>query len=265
MCALARGRTYTYDTDMKRTESNEAAAEFPMRINRYLAQEGIATRRGADALIAAGRVFINGVRAKLGDKVTENDAVEVREKKRGTDAELVYYAYNKPRGIISHSPAEQEQDVQSSIPDELKKYSLFPIGRLDKDSHGLMILTNDGRITDRLLNPKQEHEKEYVVRTKLPLRGSFEKHMETGVFIEGYQTKPTKVRITGEYSFTITLTEGKKHQIRRMVVALRNEVTDLKRVRIADIRLGNLKAGELRRITGSELQEFLTSLGLTPR
>lgn len=243
-------------------EAKSADADFPMRINRYLAQKGYATRRGADELIESGRVFINGAPAQLGDKVRESDMVEVRKGRRGKDAELKYYAYNKPRGIISHSPGEEEVDVLETLPEEAREHGLFPVGRLDKDSHGLMVLTNDGRITDRLLNPEHAHDKEYVVRTKLPLRGSFKEHMEAGVFIEGYQTKPTKVRITGEHTFSITLTEGKKHQIRRMVVALHNEVTDLKRVRILNIHLGKLKAGQLRPIEGAELQEFLELLGL---
>jgi 23S rRNA pseudouridine2604 synthase len=148
------------------------------------------------------------------------------------------------------------------VPELIEKYNVFPVGRLDKDSHGLIILTNDGRITDRLLNPAKEHEKEYVVQTKLKLRKSFKEQMEKGVNIERYVTKPAQVRILNEHSFSITLTEGKKHQIRRMVVALFNEVSDLKRVRIMNIELGATAAGTYRAIEGEELKIFLKALGL---
>ncbi|MEA2701314.1 MAG: rRNA pseudouridine2604 synthase [Candidatus Parcubacteria bacterium] len=236
-------------------------SDFPMRINKYLALQGHATRRGADELISRGRVFINGKQAELGDKVIEQDTVEVKAGKRAQKERYLYFAYNKPRGVITHSPGEDEQDVRDTLP-ELADSGVFPVGRLDKDSHGLIILTNDGRITDRLLHPRHEHDKEYVVKTKQPLRKSFKAHMEGGVDIEGYMTKPAKVGIVNEHTFSITLTEGKKHQIRRMVVALFNEVADLKRVRVLNVKLGTLKSGQARAIEGTELDEFLTLLGL---
>ncbi|HEY4489090.1 MAG TPA: pseudouridine synthase [Candidatus Paceibacterota bacterium] len=233
---------------------------YPMRINKYLAEQGYATRRGADELIEKGKVFINGKPAELGSKVHEDDTVEVKTGKRKT-GDYLYFAYNKPRGVITHSPGEDEQDVRDTLP-ELADKGVFPVGRLDKDSHGLIVVTNDGRITDRLLHPRHEHDKEYAVRTKLPLRKNFKARMEEGVLIEGYMTKPAKVSISGDHSFSVTLTEGKKHQIRRMVVALYNEVADLKRVRVLNVKLGKLKAGEARTIEGAELEEFLALLGL---
>ncbi|HEX8591310.1 MAG TPA: pseudouridine synthase [Candidatus Paceibacterota bacterium] len=235
--------------------------DFPMRLNKYLAHKGYATRRAADDLIERGRVLVNGRVAQLGDKVDSTDTVEVRQSKRAKKQSYAYFAYNKPRGIVSHSPGEREEDIRDSLP-ELGELGVFPIGRLDKNSHGLIILTNDGRITDRLLNPDREHDKEYTVRTKLPLRKSFKKHIEEGVDIEGYLTKPAKVRVLGEKAFALTLNEGKKHQVRRMVVAMHNEVEDLKRNRILNIRLGNLKSGQVRPIEGDELAEFLARLGL---
>lgn len=241
------------------TEHEES--EYPMRLNKYLARKGIATRRDADVLIEKGRVLVNGKKAQVGMKVSETDSVEVGKSGRSVK-KLFYIAYHKPRGVITHSPQEGEDDIVSTLPRELRTMGLFPVGRLDKDSYGLIILTNDGRITDRLLNPSAAHDKEYLVKTKLPLRDSFRTHMEAGVDIEGYQTKPAKVRITGEKSFAITLTEGKKHQIRRMVVAMHNEVVDLKRTRILNIRLGTLKGGQARSIDGEELQAFLESIGL---
>ncbi|OGI95647.1 hypothetical protein A2917_02895 [Candidatus Nomurabacteria bacterium RIFCSPLOWO2_01_FULL_42_17] len=212
-----------------------------MRINKYLALKKISTRRGADELVKEKKVFINGKLAVLGSKVNETDKVEVKGAKT---KEYVYFAYNKPIGIETSSPRED----------------LFPLGRLDKASHGLLILTNDGRITDQLLNPKYFHEKEYVVKTLNKLRSSFKKNMETGVKIEGekdYVTKKCKVKILNENTFRIILTEGKKHQIRRMCSALFQEVADLKRERIMNIKLGNLKPGALREIKDEELTTFL--------
>lgn len=211
---------------------------YPMRINKYLALKKISTRRGADELIEAKKVFINGKLAELGSKVSEKDIVEVKGAKQKT---YEYFAYNKPIGIETDSP----------------RGDLFPIGRLDKNSHGLLILTNDGRITDRLLNPKYFHEKEYVVRTSNKLRSSFKNKMEAGVNIEGYITQKCKVKILSPFTFKIILTEGKKHQIRRMCSALFQEVADLKRERIMNIKLGPLKAGALRELKGEELSTFL--------
>ncbi len=245
-------------------EQEETTSEYPMRLNKYLAHNGIATRREADELITKKRVTVNGVVAVLGTKVERADKVEVTERK-GFTKKQYYFAFNKPRGTITPSrqaPEDDDQSIEEDLPMPLRRLGLFPVGRLDKDSHGLMILTNDGRITDRLLNPNAEHDKEYAVKTKLPLRDSFRTHMEAGVDIEGYITKPAKVRITGEKSFSITLTEGKKHQVRRMVVAMHNEVIDLRRTRVMGIRLGNLKNGEARAIEGEELAQFLESLGL---
>ena len=216
-----------------------------MRINKYLAHRKVATREGADKMVSAGRVFINGVRAVLGSKVQEGDKVEIKGKKGVTN--YIYLAYNKPAGL--ETPDIAEKDV-------------FPIGRLDKDSHGLLILTNDGRITDLLLNPKYIHEKEYMVKTKEKLRSNFKPKMEAGVQIEDYKTKPCKVEIINENMFRVILTEGKKHQIRRMCSALFQEVADLKRIRIMNIELGKLASGVSRSITGKELETFLKILGM---
>lgn len=236
-----------------------------MRINKYLAWKNISTRRGADELIEKGKVFINGKKALLGSKVNEADTVEVRGHKA---KEYVYLAYNKPRGVITHSPQEDEEDIKENIKEKLKKSGLpkelasdiFPVGRLDKDSHGLIILTNDGRITDKLLNPKYVHEKEYVVKVSGKLRTSFKEKMEAGVNIEGYKTQKCKVEITDENKFRIILSEGKKHQIRRMCSALFQEVADLHRVRVMNIKLGKLRPGAYRAIEGEELDTFLKAV-----
>jgi 23S rRNA pseudouridine2604 synthase len=235
-------------------------ASFPMRINKYMAQKGYSTRRGADALIERGLITLNGKRAVLGDLVNEGDEVIYKEK--GPKKDYQYFAFNKPRGIITHSPQGDEEDIAAYTEGNRALDGMFPVGRLDKASHGLIILTNDGRITDRLLSPKKVHEKEYIVETHHKLRPSFSEHMSKGVQLEDCVTKPCKINVTGETIFRIALTEGKKHQIRRMVSAMHNEVKDIKRVRIMNIKLAGMKEGSCREIVGDELKEFLLSLGL---
>jgi len=232
--------------------------EYPMRINKYLAFKNISTRRGADILIQKKQVFINGKLALLGSKVTEKDKVEV--KGPTSSQKLIYYAYNKPIGVITHSPGENEKDIKETIKNQNIPKDVFPIGRLDKNSHGLIILTNDGRITNKLLNPKYIHEKEYVVKTSNKLRSSFKDKMEKGVNIEGYLTQKCKVQIVNENMFKIILSEGKKHQIRRMCSALFQEIADLKRIRIMNIKLGNLGSNTFKEIKGEELETFLKML-----
>jgi pseudouridine synthase len=235
--------------------------EFPIRLNHYLALKNYCSRRQADILIKQGHVKINGQVAKLGDKVNENDSVTVDDKffKKNVAGNRVYLAYNKPKGIVSHTPEEN----QKSIADVFKfPKKLFPIGRLDKESHGLIILTNDGRITDKLLNPENEHDKEYVVRVDKEVTNFFVRHMTEGVKIEGYLTKKAKVKQTGSHTFRITLTEGKKHQIRRMCSAYGYTIRDLQRIRIMSIKIQNLKQGDYRELKGPELEKFLKELGL---
>jgi 23S rRNA pseudouridine2604 synthase len=228
--------------------------EYPMRINKYLAQRGYSTRKDADTLIARGSVLVNGTRAVLGQKVSEHDRVEVR----GKQAAYRYFAYNKPMGVVTHSAQYGEDDV-------VKRAGIrgvFPIGRLDKRSHGLIILTDDARITDKLLNPIYDHTKEYLVRTREELPKRFKMRMEAGIEIDGETTKKCSVEIRSPHSFSIILTEGKKHQIRRMCAALRVDVADLERTKIMNVRLGDLAPGEHRPIEGKELRDLLMSLGL---
>ena len=228
-----------------------------MRINKYLALKKHSTRRGADELIKEKKVFISGRLAVLGDKVEEADQIEVRF--RGKQKPYIYIAYNKPKGIVTHSA----QDDQTEIKHAVAIKDVFPVGRLDKDSEGLIILTNDGRITERLLGPSYFHEKEYLVKAKNALRASFKAKMERGVQIDRDVTAKCKVQIINDHAFKIILTEGKKHQIRRMCVALFQEVESLKRIRIMNIELGKLGSGSHRNIVGKELEIFLHSLELT--
>lgn len=218
--------------------------DFPIRINKYLEEQKIATRRGADLLIEQGKVFVNGKKAVLGYKVKEGDKVEVigQEQKSYT-----YLAYNKPRGQAT---------------EEIKIKNIFPLGRLDKDSEGLILLTNDGRLTDRLLNPKYEHEKEYEVEVKEKVSPMHAKILTGGIKFERQILRAKEVEIIGPNNLAIVLTEGKKHQIRRMLAGAHLTVESLKRVRIMNIKLGQLAPGQTRELKGLELTKFLNSVGL---
>lgn len=231
-----------------------------MRINKYLAHTGIASRREADELVAKGKVKINGKKAEMGQQVQENDDVEVV----GKTKPKTYLAYYKGRGIITHSPAEGEVDIAARLAKDYGITHVSPVGRLDKDSEGLIILSNDGRITGPLLDPEASHEKEYDVTVDKNVSGMFIRAMQNGVEIEGYRTKPAHVETNArnDKRFRLTITEGKKHQIRRMCAALGYQVQTLKRVRIMNVELSKLKPNQYRKIQDKELRDFLSELGL---
>lgn len=235
--------------------------EFPARINKYLAHMGVATRRGADALIASGSVFVNGTRAVVGQTVNEGDRVEVRTDTNVTYRYLLYY---KPRGVITHSPEKGEVDIAMQIKKDHGITGVFPIGRLDKDSEGLMVLTDDGRITERMLNPAYNHEKTYEVTVDKRVTGTFVSALSRGVMIEGYKTKKTKAAgdPRNEYGFTITLTEGKKHQIRRMCAALGHQVQSIKRTRVMHLELKRLRPGQYYALKKPEVYALYNTLGI---
>jgi 23S rRNA pseudouridine2604 synthase len=230
--------------------------KYPVRINKYLALKNVCARREADELIVQRKVKINGKVAVLGQKVNTNDKVTVENFKK----KLVYLAFNKPKGVITHSPEDGEQSIK-----DVANFGedIFPLGRLDKDSSGLILLTNDGRVTDKLLNPKYEHEKEYIVRVTKSLDGLDLKKLGEGVKLEdGYVTKKARVTKLSSDRFSIVLTEGKKHQIRRMCDVLGYAIKHLERRRIMNIKLLKLQPGEYREIKGKELEDFLKALGL---
>jgi 23S rRNA pseudouridine2604 synthase len=215
---------------MQKHPEQDEKIEYPIRLNRYLYLKGYCSRRQADRMIKDKEIKINGEPAVLGQKVKEEDSVELSNRVKELPKHYEYYLFNKPRGVVSHNPQNGEKSVEDFFrAAETKK--LAPVGRLDKDSTGLMLITNDGRLIDKMLNPKYDHEKEYSVRVDKPLKESFARKMSKGVDIEGYVTKECEVNVTGNRSFTIVLTEGKKHQIRRMCAALGYQVRDLKRKR----------------------------------
>jgi len=235
-------------------------ANYPIRINKYLSLQNYCSRREADGLIEAGLVKINGRIAVLGDKVSENDKVEVSQSVKDRASKLKYYAYHKPAEIVTHTPEEGQYGIREIFP--VKDKTIFPVGRLDKSSRGLIILTNDGRITGKLLGPEMNREKEYMVRVDKKINGFFLNKLSFGLDLGDFVTKPCQARQTGADEFSIILTEGKKHQIRRMCDALGFVVKDLQRIRIMNIGLKDLKPNKYREIKGKELETFLSALGL---
>jgi len=241
-------------------QNEEKKDEYPMRLNKYLAHQGAASRREADTLIEQGLVLVNGTKAVVGQKVEKTDTVTFKDDGK----EKKYLAYYKGRGIITHSPSEGETDIAMRLKQDYDITDVYPVGRLDKDSEGLLILTNDGRITGPLLDPEAAHEKEYEVSVDKPVTGYFLQGLEHGVNIEGYTTKKAKAtkHPKSQLKFTLVLTEGKKHQIRRMCAALGYQIQDLKRIRIGTIEIGDIKPNQYRILKGDELAGFLKELGV---
>ncbi len=234
--------------------------EYPIRINKYLAARGVASRREADAMIAAKQILVNGKPAIIGQQITAADVVDIS----GQTVPKRYLAYYKPRGILTHSPGVGESDIAAEIAATFNLTAIHPIGRLDKDSEGLILLCDDGRVTGPLLDPDAQHEKEYEVVVDKPINNWFQKHMAEGVSIEGYKTKVAEIiPQKSQKRFNLIITEGKKHQIRRMSAALGYQVQSLKRVRIMHIELGDIKPGQYRKLTNLETTQLLSALKIT--
>jgi 23S rRNA pseudouridine2604 synthase len=232
----------------------------PTRINKYIADCGICSRREADQLIATGVVTINGNLAQAGDKVSEADSITVRGKQlQGPEVKAVY-AYYKPIGVTC---TDRDPHAARPLSDELKKVlpskpRLTYAGRLDKDSEGLILLTNDGDLIKDMMSPAGGHEKEYRVKVNKAITQDFISKMSQGIFLKelGQTTRECKIIPTGKYSFHIIITQGLNRQIRRMCHALGYEVKSLCRIRVLNIQLGSLKPGQVRPVTGEELQEL---------
>ncbi|UZE95408.1 23S rRNA pseudouridine(2604) synthase RluF [Alkalimarinus alittae] len=227
------------------------------RLNKYISESGFCSRREADKLIENNRVTINGKLPELGTKVAPGDEVLVdgRRIKASADnkSDRVYIAYNKPIGITCTT----EHRVKGNIIDDIRhKQRIFPIGRLDKPSEGLIFLTSDGDIVNKILRAENAHDKEYIVTVDKPLSERFVERMSRGVPILDTVTKPCKVTIQSRFVFKIILTQGLNRQIRRMCEYLGYEVTKLKRTRIMSVHLGNLKVGQWRNLTDEEMAEI---------
>ncbi len=228
------------------------------RLNKFISDSGYCSRREADRFIEDGKVTINKVVATLGDRVNPNDQVRVNGNLIENDATpYVYIALNKPVGITSTTDRSDRTNVVDFVNYPAR---IFHIGRLDKDSEGLLLLTNDGDIVNKILRAGNNHEKEYEVWVDKPLDESFVERMSSGIRILGTTTKRCKVEQEGVKKFRITLTQGLNRQIRRMCEVLGYEVVRLKRVRIMNVKLGALATGQWRELEGRELSSLMGSL-----
>ena len=230
-----------------------------IRINKYLADAGVCSRREADKAIEAGLVEIDGEKAVTGSRVTDpNSKVTYKGKPVKRIDDLVLIAFNKPIGIVCTTDRRDPDNIIDFISHEKR---IFPIGRLDKESEGLILLTNDGDIVNKILRSSNHHEKEYQVRVNKDITPDFLARMAAGVPVLDTVTLPCKIEQTGRDTFTIILTQGLNRQIRRMCEALDYRVRSLKRVRIMNIKLGRLKSGTYRNLTPQELEELKGLLG----
>jgi 23S rRNA pseudouridine2604 synthase len=227
-----------------------------IRINKYLSEIGYCSRREADKLIAAGRVTINGKVPEMGTKIAQDDVVAVDGTiLKDTKDSFIYLAFNKPIGIVCTTDTRVEKDNIIDFINYPKR--IFPIGRLDKPSEGLILLTDDGDIVNKILRASNNHEKEYIVTVDKPISQTFIKHMSQGIYLEELKTTTKKCKVTklGTYEFKIILTQGLNRQIRRMCEYLNYEVQTLKRVRIMNIKL-DIPVGEYRELTKEEFKEL---------
>ncbi len=223
------------------------------RLNKAISETGYCSRREADRLIDAGKVKVNSTVAGLGVQVTEADKIEVDGKLITKEVENIYLAFNKPVGIICTT----DTSIRGNIIDYIKfPERIFPIGRLDKPSEGLIFLTNDGDIVNKVLRSGNNHEKEYIVSVNRKITQTFVRQMANGVPVLDTVTKPCYVERVGDFTFRIVLTQGLNRQIRRMCSYFGYEVSSLKRVRIMNITLGNLEVGEYRHFTAQETEQI---------
>lgn len=225
----------------------------PVRLNKYLSEAGICSRREADKLIEKGLVSVDGRRAETGMKVLPGQVVKVGSKPVAREEEMVVLAVNKPRGIVC---TEERRERDSIVRFLNYPQRITYVGRLDKDSEGLLLMTNNGDIINKMMRAGNRHEKEYKVTVDKPVTADFLAKMSSGVAILDTVTRPCRTEQIGKYKFRIVLTQGLNRQIRRMCEALGYEVKELLRTRIMNIELGGLKPGQYRKLTDEELNEL---------
>lgn len=232
------------------------------RLNKYLAGCGICSRRDADKLIEEGRVTVNGKAAAIGSMVSDSDTIAVNGKTIGGKNKKVVLAYYKQVGVTC---TQRDKYAEKKISDQLKyPVRLTYAGRLDKDSEGLIIMTNDGMLIDAMMRGANRHEKEYVVKVAKEISQEFLESMARGVRLDelNVTTRPCEIKKLGKYTFSITLTQGVNRQIRRMSKTLGYEVKEIKRTRVMNVGLASLKPGEYRRLEGDELQQLYETCGM---
>lgn len=244
-----RGENKILNSQIER-QFQERSKREALRLNKFLSEAGVCSRREADRLIEAGRVTVDGKKAETGMKITPGQEVRVDQKLVKPEEEMIVLAVNKPRGIVC---TEEKRE-----PDNIIRFLNYPTrityaGRLDKDSEGLLLMTNNGDIINKMMRAGNYHEKEYLVTVDKPVTEEFLQHMARGVPILDTVTRPCQVKKEGKKTFRIVLTQGLNRQIRRMCEALGYKVVTLKRVRIMQIRLGDLKPGQYRPLTEQEL------------
>lgn len=249
------GKDIMYGNRMQQ-EFEDRDVSAPVRLNKYLSEAGICSRREADRLIEMGKVLVDGRPAFVGQKVTAGQQIEVEGRQAQREKQMVLLMVNKPRGVVC-STDDRWGDVTI---DAFLNYPkrIFPIGRLDKDSEGLLLMTNYGEILNKIMRAGNYHEKEYQVEIDRPVTEQFLKKMSRGVWLEELhrKTRPCKVCRLGERQFSIILTQGLNRQIRRMCQACGAKVKSLKRIRIMSLELGDLKTGEYRELTDAEIAKL---------
>ncbi|MCI9527285.1 MAG: pseudouridine synthase [Lachnospiraceae bacterium] len=230
-----------------------------VRINKYLSAAGVCSRREADRQIEAGNVTINGRTAMMGDRVSAGDVVMYGREKVSKEEEQILIVVNKPVGIVCTAEKREKDNIVDFINYPKR---IYPIGRLDKTSHGLLLMTNQGDLVNKMMRSGNYHEKEYIVKVNREITEEFLQNMAKGVYLQELDitTRPCRVQKVGRRVFRIILTQGLNRQIRRMCETFQYRVVDLKRVRIMNIRLGDLKEGAYRKVTQQEWQELQEQL-----
>jgi len=230
----------------------------PIRINKFFTEQGMCSRREADRLVESGAVTVNGQVAKLGDRVGPADVIARDGQVIPWGKPSIYIKYHKPAGVTTTSEAHVERNIIAEIGHPER---IFPIGRLDKDSSGLILLTNDGNIVNEILRTEFGHEREYIVEVDRPFNQAFLDQMSGGVIVLGSQTKPCRISRAGHSRFRIVLTEGRNRQIRRMCQVLSYRVTSLHRVRIMHITVQGLRVGQWKELAKQEKDQLLKAVG----
>lgn len=230
--------------------------EKGIRINKYLSESGYCSRREADRIIEQGKVFINNIKAECGQKVFDDDEVCVDGTVISHNEEPVVLIYNKPTGVVCSTREKDNIVDYIGYPKRI-----YPVGRLDKESEGLILLTNQGDISDAILRSANYHEKEYIVKVNKPITQEFLHGMSIGVPILDTVTRPCKIRKINDRTFAIIITQGLNRQIRRMCDYFEYRVVSLKRIRIMDIKLGNLKSGQYIEMSIKEIEALRKKIG----
>ncbi|MCR4610349.1 MAG: pseudouridine synthase [Lachnospiraceae bacterium] len=231
-----------------------------IRLNKYLSAKGVCSRREADRLIDSGKVTVNGEIATLGCQVEEDDDVRLNGQRITGDVEPVVLAFNKPVGIVCTSEKREKDNIIDYINYPTR---IYPVGRLDKDSSGLILLTNRGELVNGILKARNYHEKEYIVTLDRAYSKEFLANMRHGIYLSelGVKTRESIIKTIDDKTFSIILTQGLNRQIRRMCKELGYRVVKLKRIRVMNIKLGNLPKGEYREVKGEELDKLISMLG----